>query len=124
MSSVSEEGATQLKVLVCDATEPSQPDMYMIDVQADALHMPINEMNRVARKLYRKLRRNLNSTGQDMYEHVAVGGEDAGLISENSEDPEYDLEEIITYLQKTSRVAFRPSLHRGEIQVTISLACV
>jgi len=114
--------AGSLKVLVFDATDPAEPGQYVVDVQADAL---VPE-NRVARKLARKLHHNLNHTGQDVYEHVAVGGEDAGLISENSEDPENDLDEIITYLQMNSSVKFRPSLHcrEGAIQATISLASV
>lgn len=118
--------AGSLKVLVFDATEPGEPGKYVVDVQADSKSFSHQMRQRVARKLARKLRRNLNRTGQDVYEHVAVGGEDAGLISENSEDPENDLEEIIAYLQTTSRVGFRPSLHcrEGAIQVSISLASV
>ena len=122
-----ESDAGSLKVLVFDATEPGEPGQYVVDVQADAqAHVAGLVVNPVARKLARKLRRNLNRYGQDVYEHVAVGGEDAGLISENSEDPENDLEEIITYLQTTSRVGFSPRLHcrEGAIQVSISLASV
>tara|TARA_B100001094_G_scaffold72426_1_gene68609 strand:- start:2160 stop:2600 length:441 start_codon:yes stop_codon:yes gene_type:complete len=134
-SSVDGEGdAKSLKVLVFDATEPGEPGMYVVDVEADCKHqasivdVQANAQIQVmhARQLARRLRRNMRRTGQDVYEHVAVGGEDAGLISENSEDPENDLEEIITYLQTTTRVGFRPSLHcrEGAIQVTISLASV
>lgn len=111
-----------LKVLVFDATEPSEPGEYVVDVRADALARG----DEVVRKLARRLRRNLVENGKDVYEHVAVGGEDAGLVSQNSEDPEGELDEIITYLQTTSSVKFKPALHcrEGAIQVMISLASV
>lgn len=121
--------AGSFKVLVFDATVPEKPEQYVVDVEADARKSVAGILvNPVARRLANILRRNLNQTGQDVYECVAVGGEDAGLISglisENSEDPENDLDEIITYFQMNSDVKFRPSLHcrEGAIQATISLA--